>query len=314
MVVYQFRDTVVDLYLLDPITGRKIMIGNLQKTSESQGQHIQWATDRKRAFVFASSDSVQAILDIEQGTVELLGLGSSGGRDAVSPAGDLVARVEEDTDGSSLSIIDLDGNEVRRTPLPAGLQAFSEVAWAPDGSSVLVSGCLPCSETAGQQHDHVFAVPTDGGAIREVANWTTGSFGWLGWSPDMTTIVFSGLGCSEPCTGGIGTIRVRDGLVTGLTNAADRSPAWSHDGRRIAFARDSGTGRGIYVMDADGGNLARLTSAVTDGGDRSPLWSPDGAWVVFSRVAPDGGLGDLYVVSSTGGEPRLIEQNTVADW
>ena len=315
LVVYQFRDTVVDLYLLDPLTGRKVMIGNLQKTSESQGQSIHWATDRKRAFVFADSDSVQAILDVEQGTVAPLGLGSSGGRDAVSPAGDLVARVEGDTEnGSSLSLVDLDGNEVQRTAFPAGLQAFSDIAWAPDGSSVLVSGCLPCNETAGQQHDHVFAVPTDGGAIREVANRTTGSFGWLGWSPDMTTIVFSGLGCSEPCTGGIGTIRVRDGLVTGLTNAADRSPAWSHDGRRIAFARDNGTARGIYAMDADGGNPVRLSNAAIDGGDRSPLWSPDGAWVVFSRVAPNGSLGDLYIVSSTGGEPRLLEQNAVADW
>jgi TolB protein len=130
----------------------------------------------------------------------------------------------------------------------------------------------------------------------------------------MSTIAFADLGCADKCTGGIGTIRVRDGLVTPLTTDSDRSPAWSRDGRRIAFARDNGTGRGIYVMDADGGNLARLTSASIEGGDRSPLWSPDGAWVVFSRVAPDGGLGDLFIVSSTGGEPRLLEQNAVADW
>ena len=102
--------------------------------------------------------------------------------------------------------------------------------------------------------------------------------------------------------------------MTGLTNAADRSPAWSHDGRRIAFARDNGTARGIYAMDADGGNPVRLSNAAIDGGDRSPRWSPDGAWIVFSRVAPDGGLGDLDIVSSTGGEPRLLEQNAVADW
>jgi dipeptidyl aminopeptidase/acylaminoacyl peptidase len=315
LVVYQFRDTVVDLYLLDPLTGRKVMIANLQKTSESQGQSIQWATDSKRAFVFADSDSVQAILDIEQGTVEPLGLGSSGGRDAVSPAGDLVARLEDDpVSGSSLSVVDLDGNEVRRTPLPANLQPFSDIAWAPDGSSVLVSGCVPCSESSGAQHDYVYAVPADGGAVQEVVERTTGSFGWLRWSPDMATIAFADLPCSEPCTGGIGTIRVRDGLVTPLTNDADRSPAWSRDGRRITFARDSGTGSGIYVMAADGGNPVRLSNATTLGGDRSPLWSPDGAWIVFSRVAPDGGLGDLYIVSSTGGEPRLLEQNAVADW
>ena len=51
---------------------------------------------------------------------------------------------------------------------------------------------------------------------------------------------------------GSGVTRLTDNYV------ADRDPAWSPDGQRIAFASD-GDGGGIYVMNADGSELTRLT-------------------------------------------------------
>jgi TolB protein len=92
---------------------------------------------------------------------------------------------------------------------------------------------------------------------------------------------------------------------TGLTNltdpatgAFDTNPAWSPDGKRIAFVR---LVRGVprfteahelFVMNAEGGGLRRLTrNAVFDG---YPAWSPDGKWIAFSRqdkASPK--LGDL---------------------
>ena len=51
-----------------------------------------------------------------------------------------------------------------------------------------------------------------------------------------------------------------------------RRPAWSPDGRRIAFHRQGA----IYVIDADGSNEVLLT----DGTD--PAWSPDGGSIVFA--------------------------------
>jgi TolB protein len=39
----------------------------------------------------------------------------------------------------------------------------------------------------------------------------------------------------------------------------DQDPAWSHDGRRIAFSSQRSGVTRLYVMDADGGNVSRLT-------------------------------------------------------
>jgi Tol biopolymer transport system component len=80
--------------------------------------------------------------------------------------------------------------------------------------------------------------------------------------------------------------------LTRLTNnsVGDTAPAWSPDGTQIAFAslRDDPDGCDvgacnweIYVMNADGTNVRRLTNNVAT--DIYPAWSPDGTRIVFDR-------------------------------
>ena len=96
------------------------------------------------------------------------------------------------------------------------------------------------------------------------------------------------------------------GLVRLSEGPGDAYPAWSADGRRIAFSSPRAAlaeSTAIYIMDADGSNLVRRMST---GPSVAPMpsWSPDGAWIVLTGHNPLGtstsGAGslDLYVVKA----------------
>jgi len=83
-------------------------------------------------------------------------------------------------------------------------------------------------------------------------------------------------------------------------------PALSPDRTRIAFSSErAGTGYDLFVMDADGRNLQRLTS--DPGTEGEPVWSPDGRRLVFTGVPRDG-LPQLFSIQADGtGQRQLTE-------
>ena len=97
-------------------------------------------------------------------------------------------------------------------------------------------------------------------------------------------------------TGPIQLIRVQTNgaglkqITTGRLSATE--PAFSPDGKRIAFAR---LGSGVFTMNLDGTGMRRLTSGSRD---IYPVWSPDGKRIAFLR--PFRAEWRLYVMSSTG--------------
>ena len=82
------------------------------------------------------------------------------------------------------------------------------------------------------------------------------------------------------------------------------APAFSPDGKELAFAwqseKDEGTH--IYVKLVGAGAPLRLTAG--SGGDDSPTWSPDGRFVAFVRHSGD--LSSYFIVPSLGGAERKI--------
>ena len=81
---------------------------------------------------------------------------------------------------------------------------------------------------------------------------------------------------------------------------ASIAPAFSPDGKRIAFARG---GAGIFSINADGTGLRRLT---TNDRDSYPTWSPDGKQIAFVRLNKL--EWNVSVMSSTGaGQRRLVK-------
>jgi Tol biopolymer transport system component len=64
--------------------------------------------------------------------------------------------------------------------------------------------------------------------------------------------------------------------------AQDLRPAWSPDGRQIAFQSNRDGPFHIYLMNADGSQPRALTHGPAD--DRHPQWTPDGQTLVFDRT------------------------------
>jgi hypothetical protein len=86
-------------------------------------------------------------------------------------------------------------------------------------------------------------------------------------------------------------------------------PRWSPDGTHVAFIR-AGTDRGgdLYVVDADGAHVRRLTQSTRVTG---PAWSPNGRLIAFTqrygyRAGRSNGVPEVAVVDvATGAQRRL---------
>jgi Tol biopolymer transport system component len=88
-------------------------------------------------------------------------------------------------------------------------------------------------------------------------------------------------------------------------------PAWSPDGRRIAFLSVRHGNQDVYVLDLGSGQAHRVTRDPAD--EHEPAWSPDGRKIAFA--SPSGYSYDLYVVSADGsGERRLTHDLRAAQY
>ena len=209
-----------------------------------------------------------------------------------SPDGKLIAFASSRGDGG-IYVVRPDGSGMRR--LFTG--AASNVDWSPDGRRLAFQGdrCIcvissrggrPARLLRGRQFTHPVWAP-DGRTLAVVT-----------WDPDLSTAV------AVVRSGGRGVRRLLPrSHRRGALDASETDPAWSPDGRQIAFELGQGE---IAVVHVGTGGTHRI---VARGGE--PAWSPDGRLIAFD--SDDGGL---WVVNAdgTGDMHRLAPNGADASW
>ena len=98
-------------------------------------------------------------------------------------------------------------------------------------------------------------------------------------------------------------------LVRTQVDWKDGSPAWSPDGTRIAFYSERDGNAEIYVMNADGTGVTRLTRTPADEG--YPAWAPDGRTISFDSDR-DGNF-DVFAMDPDGRNVRPLTRERARD-
>ena len=152
--------------------------------------------------------------------------------------------------------------------------------WSPDGRYIAF-----CRIQKGDTG--IYIIPAIGGAERRVheAHWEEQDFddvlwvgGRLSWSPDGKVLAFSDRLSSNERSSifllSLDSLEVR--RLTSPTREGDYNPAFSPDGRTLAFNR----GLSIYTVRVSGGEEQYLSSGAQYGWGLA--WTPDGRDIVFA--------------------------------
>ncbi len=249
---------------------------------------------------------------------------------AISQVGTLVYAAGETKVGGGLTLAWVD-REGRVTPVAAEPAAYDAPRLSPDGSQLAVSisdlgeeeawifdvvrgtrtrvgGSAPTWTPDGRRVTYttdtgMYSRRADGSGeaelvlpVREGSQWPTS------WSPDGRSLVFYEM---HPSTGGDIWMLPLDGEPVPLvvTDASERSPRLSPNGRWLAYVSDETGGDEIYVQAFPGPEGKQVIS--TDGG-REPVWSRDGTELFYRHgdelLAVDVETGD----NLEAGTPRTV--------
>jgi len=251
---------------------------------------------------------------------------------AWSPDGDRIAYVRRDTSYSDLMILPVSGGEPTQLTedgpdssvysyerIYASMWAFYP-AWSPDGAKLAYAGQAgpPGGSPAAEYRMSLFTIPAEGGRRAQIFAEAAGHVGRPAYAPDGQTIVFDFNPVEkEPPALYRYSIAKDTGMPQPGAPTQSYDPAFSPDGRWLAFAARADDRTDIFAQPAAGGAPVRLTNL---GAARAPAFSPDGKHLAFLAVAAGTNSFDLWVAdlqaeagTLRAGEPRQMTHDMHLD-
>lgn len=224
---------------------------------------------------------------------------------ALSPDGKKLAYVSSD---GALWLMDLDSKATRKLAAKFSNGHYGYPSWMPDGKGLVytIYTFTPPRED-GDLHMHTL----DDGKYSLLVN-QTGSQDYPAVSPDgsqlayMSTLATMVPGFGATMTQQLWIVSLQTGKPRQLFHGSsqDTRPAWSPDGRQIAFSSDRSGTVEIWVADADG-KAPPVVITSGPGAKTSPAWSPDGKEIAY--VSNASGRSELTVSNLASKAARKLQ-------
>jgi TolB protein len=253
-----------DILLVDPAGGEPVPVA----AAEAEDESPAWAPDGL-TLIFSSKRNGHYGLYLWDTKLEMLsGANYKDLGPSWSPTGRRITFMSNRDNTWQIYSIGSNGRDEKRLTTSGSNDTWP--AWSPDGSSILFQ-----SDRGGQQDLYVIRVlPNEADPIPKA-------------QPGVK---------EEPVK------YAEDPKALTNDRAWDGRPAWSPDGKWIAWPSAREGKSAIYVMDAAGKNAKRLTPLDSEADE--PTWAPDGKRIAF--ISTRDGFRELYCMNADGTNTRRL--------
>jgi len=176
------------------------------------------------------------------------------------------------------------------------MPALGGLSWTRDGRGVVFYG-----DEDGGGTFHLWRAAADGKRSVERIEAAGMGVGPPSMSPSSDRLLFSRVDSD------VDMYRFQPGKAPApfaSSSSDDEFPAWSNDGRQIAFASDRTGSMEVWVASSDGSAVRQLTSGPNHQ-QRAPRWSPDDKRIAFESQGADGHF-HVWVTDVNAGPPRQV--------